>query len=216
MQGMSALDFQDVFAALRLGQTIKAPASPGSAGTTVKKNWSVNIQTLLKLTHCTSVSELAPVWSAIAKGPKQEEHNSLQAALNDLARSPGAATTASLTFTKDLHNIIVNLMFWSGDPDRLDEGLHHFCTVYTSTAKTSMDQMNLQTYDHLTSSDGNLDLQNFKMFQHIFKSDWLTSYTQLDMTLKLLYQNIIVMLLKPTRPYIAAYSISPAGRIIFN
>ena len=149
-QGMSALDFQDVVAALRLGQTIEsAPAAPGSAGTTVKKNWSVNIQTLLKLTHCTSVSELAPVWSAIAKGPKKEEHNSLQAALNDLARSPGAAaTTASLTVTKDfLHNIIVNLMFWSGDPDRLDEGLHPFCTVYTSAAKTSMDQMNLQTYD---------------------------------------------------------------------
>jgi hypothetical protein len=160
-QGMSALDFQDVVAALRLGQTIEsAPAAPGSAGTTVskknsagttvsKKNLSVNIHMLLKLTHCTSVSELAPVWSAIAKGPKKEEHNSLQAALNDLARSPGAAaTTASLTVTKDfLHNIIVNLMFWSGDPDRLDEGLHPFCTVYTSAAKTSMDQMNLQTYD---------------------------------------------------------------------
>ena len=62
-QGMSALDFQDVVAALRLGQTIEsAPAAPGSAGTTVskknsagttvsKKNLSVNIHMLLKLTH---------------------------------------------------------------------------------------------------------------------------------------------------------------------
>ena len=129
MQGMSATDFQGLVAALHLGHTHQAPAAPGTAGTTVKKRWSVNIQTLLKLTHCTSVVELAPVWSAIAKGTKKEEHNILQDALNDLARNPGASTSASLTVTKDLHNTVVNLMFWSGDPDRLDEGLHPFCTV---------------------------------------------------------------------------------------
>jgi len=159
MQGMSDNDFQSLIAALHQGQIPQALAAPGTAVTTVEKRWSVNLKTLLKLTHCTSVTELAPVWSAIAKGPKKEERNILQAALDDLARNPGASTTASLTVTKELHNTVVNLMFWSGDIDRLDEGLHLFRTVYTSTAKTSMDQSSLQTYD-LLASDGNLDLQN--------------------------------------------------------
>jgi len=72
-EGMSAIDFQALIAALRQGQITQARAAPGTAGTTVEKHWSVNLQTLLKLTHCTSVMELAPVWSAIAKGPKKEE-----------------------------------------------------------------------------------------------------------------------------------------------
>jgi len=113
---MSAIDFQALIAALRLGQIPQAPAAPGTAGTTVKKRWSVNLQTLLKLTHCTSLTKLAPVWSAIAKGPKKEECNILQVALGDLARNPGASTTASLTVTKELHNTVVNL----------NEGLHPF------------------------------------------------------------------------------------------
>ena len=70
---------------------------------------------------------------------------------------------------QELHDTVVNLMFWSGDIN-LDEGLHPFRTVYTSTAKTSMDQSNLQTYD-LLASDGNLDFENIRMFQHIFKSE---------------------------------------------
>jgi len=205
MQGMSAIDFQALIAALRHGQIPQALAAPGTAGTTVKKRWSVNLQTLLKLTHCTSAMELAPVWSVIAKGPKKEERNIIQAAFDDLARNPGASTTASLTVTKELHNTVVNLMFWSGDIVRLDEGLHPFRTVNTSTAKTSMDQSNLQTYD-LLASNGNLDLENIRMFQHIFKSDWPTSYMQLDTTLKW-YHHLSVLLLKPTHPYAAAYSI---------
>jgi len=56
------------------------------------------------------------------------------------------------------------------------------------------------------ASDWNLDLQNIRMFQHIFKSDWPTSYMQLDTTLKS-YHNLIVLLLKPTHPYAVAYSI---------
>ena len=204
-QGISAQDFQALVIALRGGHTNPTPAVAGTAVTTVEKRWSVNLLTLLKLTHCTTVAELSPVWSAIANGPKKEERNILQAALDDHAQSPGAATTAPLTVTKDLHNTIVNLMFWSGDPDRLDEGLHPFRTVYTSTAKTSMDQTHLQTYD-LLANDGNLDLQNIKMFQHIFKSDWPTSFPQLDTTLKS-YQNLMVLLLKPTHPYVAAYSV---------
>ena len=44
------------------------------------------------------------------------------------------------------------------------------------------------------------------MFQHIFKSDWRTSYMQLDTTLKS-YHNLIMLLLKPTHPYAAAYTI---------
>jgi len=43
--------------------------------------------------------------------------------------------------------------------------------------------MNHQMYD-LLANDGNLDLQNIKMFQHIFKSDWPMPYMQLDTTLK--------------------------------
>jgi len=163
MQGMPANYFQALIAALRQGQIPQALAAPGTAGTTVEKHLSVNIQTLLKLTHCTSVAELAPVWSAIAKGPKKEERNILQAALNDLARNPGASTSASLTITKDLHNTVVNLMFWSGDANPLDKGLHLFRTVYTSTAKISTDQSNLQTQD-LLANDGSLDLQNIRMF----------------------------------------------------
>ena len=201
----AAIDFQALIAALRLGQIPQAPTAPGTAGTTVEKRWSVNLQRLLKLTHCTSVTELAPVWSAIAKGPKKEERNILQAALDDLARNPGASTTASLTVTKELHNTVVNLMFWSGDINRLDEGLHPFRTVYTSMAKTSTDQSNLQTYNFL-ASNGNLDLLNIRMFQHIFKLDWPASYMQLDTTLKS-YHNLIVLLMKPTHPYTVAYSI---------
>jgi len=163
MQGMSVNDFQALIAALRLGQIPQAPAAPGTAGTTIEKRWSVNLQTLLKLTHCASVTELAPVWSALAKGPKKEEHNILQASLDDLARNPGASTTASLTVTKELHNTVVNLMFWSGDIDRLDEGLHPFRTVYTSTAKTSMDKSNLQTYD-LLASVATLTCKTFECF----------------------------------------------------
>jgi len=114
-------------------------------------------------------------WIAITKGPnqKEEHHNIFQVALSDLARSPGAATTAALlTISKDLHVTIMILMFWSGDPDRLDrldERLHPFHTVYTSIANTSMEQTNLQTYD-LLANDGHLDLQDTS------QSDWPTSY----------------------------------------
>jgi len=67
-----------------------------------------------------------------------------------------------------------------------------------------MDQSNLQTYD-LLASNRNLALQNIRLFQHLFKSDW-GLYMQLDTTLKP-YHNLIVLLLKPTHPYAAAYSI---------
>ena len=63
-----------------------------------------------------------------------------------------------------------------------------------------MDQTNLQMYDLLA-----LDLQDIKMFQHIFRSDWPNSYTQLDKALYS-YQNLIVLLLQPTHPYTAAYT----------
>jgi len=183
--------------------TATAPAAPGSTETAVEKRWSVNIQTLLKLTQCTSEAELAPVWCAIANGPKKEERHILQTALSDLSRKPGAATAVTLTVSKELHSTIVNLMFWSGDPNRVDEGLHPFRTVYTSTAKTSMDQSNIQTYD-LLANDGTLDLQDIKVFQHILKSDWPTTFIQLDTTLKS-YHNLLVLLLKPhilTRQYL--------------
>jgi len=95
-------------------------------------------------------------------------------------------------------------MFWSGDPNRVDEGLHPFRTVYTSTAKTSMDQSNIQTYD-LLANDGTLDLQDIKAFQHILKSDWPATFIQLDTTLKS-YRNLLVLLLKATHPYTAVFT----------
>jgi len=204
VQGMAAQGFQDLVEVLHNGMTAPAPAAPGSMETAVEKCWSANLQTLLTLTQCTSEADLAPAWCAIANAPKKEERHILQAARGDLSRKPGAVTAVTLTISKELHSTIMNLMFWSGDPNRVDEGLHPFRTIYTSTAKTSMDQSNIQTYD-LLANDGTLDLQDIKAFQHILKSDWPTTFIQLDTTLKS-YHNLLVLLLKATHPYTAAFT----------
>ena len=72
------------------------------------------------------VASLPPVWEALACGPRKEEQQILQAALNNRAASAGAATQAKLVMTKELHASIVNLVFWSGDLDMRDKGLHPF------------------------------------------------------------------------------------------
>ena len=155
----------------------------------------------MKLTHSPSEMDLPPAWHALAKGPKKEERGILEAALREQARSPNAATTTSLIVSKDLHSTIVNLTFWSGDPDNLNAGLQPFRAAYTSTAKTSADLAHLQTYDQL-ATDGILALQDIHTFQHVLKSEWPTgtSYLLLYTTLKS-YHNLLVVLLKATHPY---------------
>ena len=200
LQGISAQGFQALVTVLCGGQTNSSPSTPGSSRTTVEKCCSVNLLTLSKLTHCTMVAELHPIWSAITTAPKSIKNSQTSSRPFWMITIEALVLLLMcLSLTEDLHNIIVNLMFWSGDPDCLDEGLHPLCTMYTSTANTSTNQMHLQIYN-LLANDGNLDLQKIRMFQHIFKSDWPTSYTQLNTTLKL-YLNLIVLLLKPTHPY---------------
>ena len=125
--GLSAADLQALIQALRSGHAAPAPTATSRASgssTTIDKRWSVNLDSLLKYCMVQDVSQLTPVWAALAKGPKKEERTILQAALDDHARAPGAATSAQLTVTKELLSIVVGLVFWSGDLNMLEEGLH--------------------------------------------------------------------------------------------
>ena len=169
--GMDAAQFQAFIAALRTGHTNLAPVA-GSASTsnTVEKRWSINLSSLLKLTQVSDVKHLPPVWGALAKGPRKEERNILQAALDDHSRTHGAATNAKLTVSKELLSTVVNLSFWAGDFDMLEEGLHPFRTVYVSTAKQAQDQAHLQTYDAF-AQDGTLQLEDIQLFQLVLKSN---------------------------------------------
>ena len=137
-----------------------APLIPSTA-TNMEKRWPTGLDTLLKFTHSSSVADLPKVWQSIAAGPRKSER-----AIDDYARSPAAATAVTLVVNKDLVESIVNFRFWSGDIDRLDEGIHPFRTVYTSTANTSQDQSHLQTYD-LLNTDGSLRSADIHFFCHV-------------------------------------------------
>ena len=202
---MDAAQFQAFIAALRMGHTNPAPASGStSSANTVQERWSINLSSLLKLTQVSDVTQLPPVWSAIAKGPRKDERNILQAALDDRSRTKGAATNVKLTVSKELLSTVVNLSFWSGDFDMLEEGLHPFCTVYVSTAKQAQDQAHLQTYDSL-AQDGTLWLEDVQLFQLVLKSNWPTDYLQLDMSLRL-FHNLLAVLLPITHPLVVSYN----------
>ena len=203
--GMDPQQFQAFVEAMRGGHTAPAPASGTSttSGSTVDKRWSVNLPTLLKFTQVTDIGLLPPVWSAIAKGPRKEERNILQAALDDHTHSVGAATNAKLTVSKELLSTVVNLSFWSGDFDLLSEGLHPYRTLYVSAAKQAQDQANLQTYDAL-SKDGTLRLEDVQLFQLVLKSNWPTDFLQLDTSVKL-FHNLLSVLLPVTHPLFVAY-----------
>ena len=183
--GTSAADLQTLMEALRAGHTAPAPAAASATGT-IEKRWSVNLPTLLKFCHVNTVQELNPMWAALTRGPRKEERTILGAALNDHVASAQAATSVQFPVTKELFSTIVNLTFWSGDPDSLEEGLHPFRTVYTSTSKLAQDQANLLTYDAL-AADGTLRLEDVQLFQQVFKSHWPVDYLQLDTTLKLFH-----------------------------
>ena len=102
--GISTADLQALILALRTGHTNPAQASNNSNAsnpTTVDRRWTVNLPSLLKLCMVQSASQLTPIWAAIAKGPKKEERTIPQSALDNHARTPGAATTARLTVTKE-------------------------------------------------------------------------------------------------------------------
>ena len=122
---MNAQQFQTFVEAMQGGHTAPALASGESTTgrSTVDKCWSVNLPTLLKFTQVPDVGSLPPIWSALAKGPRKEERNILQAALDNHTHSTGTATNAKLTVTKELLSTVVSLTFWSGDFDLLSEGL---------------------------------------------------------------------------------------------
>ena len=203
--GMTAAQSQAFVAAMRGGHTGPAPAatSTGNATGTIDKRWSINLPTLLKLTQVSDINMLPPVWGAIAKGPRKEERNILQAALDTHAHTAGAATNAKLTITKELLSTVVNLTFWAGDFDMLGEGLHPYRTVYVSAAKQAQDQANLQTYDSL-ARDGSLRLEDVQLFQLALKSHWPTDFLQLDTSLKL-FHNLLLVVLPRTHPLVVSY-----------
>ena len=203
--GMSATQFQAFVQALRGGHVGPAPqaSSGGNTAGTIDKRWNINLATLLKLTQVNDINLLPPIWGAIAKGPRKEERNILQAALDSHAHTAGAATNAKLTVTKELLSTIVNLTFWSGDFDMLSEGLHPYRTVYVSAAKQAQDQANLQTYDSL-ARDGSLRLEDLQLFQLALKSHWPTDFLQLDTSLKL-FHNLLLVILPRGHPLVVSY-----------
>ena len=204
--GISLEDIKALISTLQGGHVAPAPiAAPTSTTTSIEKRWSVNLDSLLLFTLSNTVADLEPVYGAIADAGRKLEKATLQAGYNNIARAVGAATSAPLTVTKDLTTTITEVIFWSGDLDRIDEGLHEFRTVYQSAAKTSQDKSAMQTYD-LLAADGNLSLEDVKLFQHVLKAHWPTSFLQLDTTIKV-YLNVLSLLLRPTHPIRAAYQL---------
>ena len=199
--GLSAADFRSLVEALRVGNS--TATSVPRTGLTPEKRWGLNLDTVLKYCHVSNVEDLPPFWFALAKGPRKEERSIIQSALDEQARNPMAATSTTLLVTKELHSTIVNLMFWPGDLDRLDEGLHPFRTIYSSAAKISRDQTLLQTYDAL-AAEGTLRLEDLQLFQHALKSKWPVDFLQLDTTLKL-FCNLLLVLFKEVHPLSVAY-----------
>ena len=202
VSGLSAVDFRSLVEALRISNS-SAASVPKSGLNTPEKRWGLNLDTLLKYCHVSKSEYLAPIWFALAKGPRKEERSIIQSALGEIARSTTAATSVPLLVTKELHSTIVNLMFWPGDLDRLDEGLHPFRTIYSSAAKTSHDQTLLQTYDAI-ATEGTLRLEDVQLFKHTLKSNWPVDFVQLDTTLKL-FLNLLLVLFGEVHPLSVAY-----------
>ena len=105
----------------------------------------------MKYTLSASESEFSPIFHAITSVSINMERAILQSGYDDISCTYAAATNSPLVITKDLASTIVNLVLWSGDLDRLDEGFHVFFTIYTSAAKDFQDFSNLHTYDFLSN-----------------------------------------------------------------
>ena len=79
--------------------------------------------------------------------------------LDDHAITLGSSTSDPIIVSKELLRTLVNLIFWSGDPDCINEGLYLFFTLYTSAAEKFWNQLNLLTYG-LLSRNGYLILKD--------------------------------------------------------
>ena len=196
-------DMTSLIQAIRASTTL-APVAPTNPVPTspedfVQKRWAINLTTLQRVNLVTDLVQLPTVWSTLAKGPKKEERNILQAAYDELARSPTSLSNCPLVVTKELCNSVVNLSFWAGDPDRLDEGLHPFRTVYTSVQQTSHMRSLMLDYD-LLASDGTVTSSDIAKFRMIFKAEYPTNFIALDATIKI-FTNFVSVLLQPTHPF---------------
>ena len=196
-------DMTALIQALR-ASTVNAPLAPLQVAPTtpeefVEKRWLVNQPSLLKLNLVSRASQLPPLWAALARGPRKEERNILQSAYEEYARSEASLTTSPLIIPKELCTSIMSLSFWAGDPDRLDEGLHPFRTIYTSVRQTSNLKSLLTDYD-LLASEGTITANDIARFRMIFKSQLPTCFTTLDATLKIFF-NFISILFTPTHPF---------------
>ena len=100
---ITTANFQDIIDAMRLSQVVPPTApSASTTSTRIEKRWSVNLNTLLLFNLANQVSDLPPIYGAIADGTRKQERATLQAGYNDIARSPGAVTRAPLVITKEL------------------------------------------------------------------------------------------------------------------
>ncbi len=205
--GLSTDDFQKLVVAMRQGHGAP-PASaptPKTMDESIRKRWSVNLDSLLLVTLSKNIGELQPIFGSIAEAGRKMEKGVLQAGYNQISRAVGSATPAALTVTKELTATITEVVFWSGDLDRIDEGMHEFRTLYHSAAKNSQDQSAMQTYD-LLANDGNLSLADVKLFRHVLKSHWPTNFLQLDTTIRV-HMNLLALILRPSHPIRAAYQL---------
>ena len=165
--GMTAVDLQELIVALRNGYSTTKPEFSES-NNTIDKRWSVNHSTLMKYNPSALESELAPIFQAITSGSRKMECAILQYIHDGLFHTAAIATNALLVITKYLANTIVNLVLWSGNIDRLDEGFHAFCTIYSITAKAYQDFSNLHTYYFLSNNEI-IKLKEVCFFQLVLK-----------------------------------------------
>ena len=71
---ITTANFQDIIDAMRLSQVVP-PTAPSPASTTlsrIEKRWSVNLNTLLLFNLANQVSDLPPIYGAIADGTRKQ------------------------------------------------------------------------------------------------------------------------------------------------
>ena len=197
-----APDLTSLIQALRSSMApapMAATPVPVTAEDFVAKRWAINLPTLTKLNLVQNVSALPLVWSVLARGPKKQERNILQAAYDEFARNQHSFTNSPLVVTKELCASITNLTFWAGDADRLDEGLHPFRTVYTSVHQSSLLKSLMLDYD-LLATEGTVTSADIANFRLIFKSEYPTTFLALNATLRI-FTNVLAVILHPTHPF---------------